>query len=106
MVKSVDQGPEDVRTSPVDTKVSKFPSARSLNDNAVTTDRGNTLCNCSDARVSRSRFTLEFYEVYVAGPDAQKLGPGAAYANSSFSRIRIFEAYLKRLIGWLVSRIP
>jgi hypothetical protein len=60
---------------------------------------GITLCNRLDARVSRSRRASEFYEVLVAGPDA-------AYANPSLSRIRISKAYLKRLIGCVISRIP
>jgi hypothetical protein len=63
------------------------------------------LCNLPDTRVSRFGHASEFYEVSVASSDAQKLGPDAAYANPSLSRIKIFETYLKRLIGCVLERI-
>jgi len=49
----------------------------------MTADGGATLCN---------------------RPDAQKEGLGAAYVNPSLSRIMIYVAYLKRLIGSNVIR--
>jgi len=62
-------------------------------------DNGSTLCYCSDAM--------------VAGPDALQLlpgvlvaGPDTVHANPSLSRIRISKAYLKRLIGCVILRIP
>jgi hypothetical protein len=49
----------------------------------------------------------------VASPDALQLlpevlvvGPDAGHANPSLSRIRVSKAYLKRLIGCVISRIP
>jgi len=53
-VESVAHGPEDGSNGPVDAEVNKFPSARSPNDYAETTNEGTILCNCSDTRVSRS----------------------------------------------------
>jgi hypothetical protein len=50
----------------------------------MTADGGATLCN---------------------RPDAQKEGLGAAYVNPSLSRIMIYVAYLKRLIGCVFVRI-
>jgi hypothetical protein len=90
---------------PADAEVSKFLSARSPNDYAVTADRGTALCNCQDSRVSRSGRASKFYEVPVADPNAQKQGPDAAYANPSLSRIMIYLAYLERLIGCVFVRI-
>jgi hypothetical protein len=54
-VKSVAQGLEAARTGPTDAEVSKFPSARSPNNYAMTADEGTTFYNRPDARVSRSR---------------------------------------------------
>jgi hypothetical protein len=82
---------ESCSEGPADTEVNKFPSARSLNDYVVTANGGTTLCNRSDARVSRSGCASKFYEVSVAGLDV-------TYANPSLCRIRISEAYLKRPI--------
>lgn len=79
MVKSVAQGPKAVRIGPADVEVSKFPLARSPNYYAMIGDRGATLCNRSDTRVSKSG----------RAPDAQKPGSDAAYANPSLSRIII-----------------
>jgi hypothetical protein len=93
-VKSVAQGLEAVQTGPVDAKASKFPSVRSPNDYAVKANGGTTLCNHLVARVSRSGSASEFYEVLVAGLDAQNPGPDAAYENPSLSIITISEAYL------------
>jgi hypothetical protein len=100
-MESIAHGPD----GPADTEVSKFWSARSPNDYAVTTNGGTTLCNHPDARVSRSRRASVFYEVSVASPDTQKYGPNAAYANSSLSRIMISVACLMRLIGCVFVRI-
>jgi len=80
---------------PADAEVSKFLSARSPNDYAVT----------ADSRVSRSGRASKFYEVPVADPNAQKQGPDAAYANPSLSRIMIYLAYLEKLIGCVFVRI-
>jgi hypothetical protein len=100
-VESVAHGPD----GPADAEVSKLSSSRSPNDYAVTADKGTSLYNRPDARVSMSRRASEFYEVSVAGLDAQKQGLDAAYANPSLSRIRISVTYLKRLIGCVFVRI-
>jgi hypothetical protein len=58
--------------SPADIEVNKFPSARSPNDYVVIVDEETTLCNHSDARVSRSGRVSEFNEASIAGLNAQK----------------------------------
>jgi hypothetical protein len=60
-------------------------------------DSGSTLCNHLDARVTSPDVLQCFHEVLVVGLDV-------AYANSSLSRIRIFVAHLKRLIGYVFVR--
>jgi hypothetical protein len=65
----------------------------------MTADSGSTLCNRLDARVAGPDELQFLPKVLVAGPDA-------TYANPSLSRIRISEAYLKRLIGCVILRIP
>jgi hypothetical protein len=90
---------------PVEAEVNKSPFAQGLEEYAVTADGGTTLCNRSNTRVSRSGHFSEFYEVLVAGLDAQKQGPDAVYEKSILIRIRISVAYLKRLIGCVFVRI-
>jgi hypothetical protein len=70
VVELVAYGLEDGPDGPAEAKVSKFLLARSPNDYAVIADRGTTLCNRPDARVSRSGCALVFYEVLVAGSEA------------------------------------
>jgi hypothetical protein len=47
-----------------------------------------------------------FTQSFSCKSGRQILGPDAAYANLSFSRIRISETYLNRLIGCVILRIP
>jgi hypothetical protein len=88
-----------------DAEVNKSPFPQGPDEYAVTADGGTTLFNHLDTRVSRSGRASEFNEVSVVGPDAQKQGPNAAYANPSLSKIRISVAYLKRLISCIFVRI-
>jgi hypothetical protein len=57
------------------------------------------LCNSLDAMVASPDALQWLLKVLVASLDA-------AYLNSSLSRIRISEAYLKMLIGCVIFRIP
>jgi len=66
---------------------------------AMTANNGSTLCNRLDARVASPDALQWLLKVLVASPDV-------AYANSSVSRIKISEVYLKRLIGCVILRIP
>jgi hypothetical protein len=45
-----------------------------------------------------------FTQIFSCKSGRQKPGPNAAYANLSLNKIRIFEAYLKRLIGCVILR--
>jgi hypothetical protein len=62
MMESVAHGPKDGPNGPSNTEVCKFLLAKSPNVYAVTADGGTTLCNRSDARVSRSGRAPVFYK--------------------------------------------
>jgi hypothetical protein len=63
----------------------------------MTVDSGSTLCNCSDARVASPDALHCLLEVVA-------ISPNATYANLSLIRIKISEAYLKRLISYIIER--
>jgi hypothetical protein len=68
----------------------KSISFRKTNVYAVTADEETTLCNRPDVKVSRSGRASVFYEVSVAGSDAQNNGPDIAYENLSLCQIRFY----------------
>jgi len=65
----------------------------------MTADNGSTLCNRSDARLAGLNALQFLLEVSVVGPNA-------AYEIRLLTRIRISDAYIKRLIGCVFLRIP
>jgi len=71
-----------------------------------TTDEEDFPCDRPEARSSRPDALQQNIGFVVARPDAQSPVRTPPSKNPNFSRIRIFEAYLKGLLGIVYLRIP